>query len=170
MKKELAVVGPAFIDFNKTTGEFIVTLKAAGIDDLFFSETDPKVLELFISRRQIDKIKYGSAADASERIQVQHLELCLRAPMDYFPDPRTVIEDDVDRQKFEREIAERMKRQEEERLIMVAANLARKEERAKKREEMLAAKMNGGMDDDDDQDMSGSEKGSKRESGSAHTP
>jgi hypothetical protein len=30
--------------------------------------------------------------------------------------------------------------------------------------------MNGGMDDDDDQDMSGSEKGSKRESGSAHTP
>ena len=68
MKKELAVVGPAFIDFNKTTGEFIVTLKAAGIDDLFFSESDPKVLELFISRRQIDKIKYGAAADASERI------------------------------------------------------------------------------------------------------
>ena len=55
-----------------------------------------------------------------------------------------MIEDEIDRQRFEREIAERMKRQEEERLIKLAENLARKEERAKKKEEMLAAKMNGG--------------------------
>ncbi len=102
------------------------------------------MLEIFVSRRQIDKIKYGAAADASERIQVQHLELCLRLPLEYIPDPRTVIEDEIDRQRFEREIAERMKRQEEERLIRLAENMARKEERAKKREEMLAAKMNGG--------------------------
>ena len=46
--------------------------------------------------------------------------------MEYYPDPRTVIEDDVDRQKYERDMAERQKRAEEERLIMVAANLARK--------------------------------------------
>jgi len=51
MKKEIAVAGPAFIEFNKTSGEFVVTLKTAGIDDLFFSQTDPKMLELFISRR-----------------------------------------------------------------------------------------------------------------------
>lgn len=56
--------------------------------------------------------------------------------MVYYPDPRTIIEDDVDRQRQERDMAERLKRQEEERLIMVAANLARKEERAKKKEEM----------------------------------
>jgi len=68
----------------------------------------------------------------------------LRLPLEYIPDPRTVIEDEIDRQRFEREIAERMKRQEEERLIRLAENMARKEERAKKREEMLAAKMNGG--------------------------
>lgn len=55
--------------------------------------------------------------------------------MDYLPDPRTLIEDDVDRQRQERDMAERLKRKEEERLILVAANLARKEERAKKREE-----------------------------------
>jgi hypothetical protein len=147
MKKELAVVGPSQIEYNKTTGEFLVTLKTQGLEDMFYSQSDPKFIELYVSRRQIDKIKYGAAADASERIQVQHLELCCRLPMDYYPDPRTIIEDDVDRQRFERDMAERLRRQEEERLIQVAANLARKEERAKKREEMQAAKMN--QDDDD---------------------
>jgi len=71
-------------------------------------------------------------------------------PIEYIPDPRTIIEDEIDRQRFEREIAERIKRQEEERLIKIAENMARKEERAKKKEEMLAAKMNGGKDSDDD--------------------
>lgn len=37
MKKEIAVAGPAHIEFNKTTGEFVVTLKTTGIEDLFFS-------------------------------------------------------------------------------------------------------------------------------------
>lgn len=149
MKKELAVCGPAHIDLNKNSGEFRIQIKAQ-IEDLFYSQNDQKVLEIFVSRRQIDKIKYGAAADASERIQVQHLELCLRLPMEYLPDPRTVIEDEADRQRFEREIAERMKRQEEERLIKLAENMARKEERAKKREEMIAAKMAGGQESDGD--------------------
>lgn len=68
MKKEIAVVGPSQIEYNKTTGEFVVTLKTAGMENLFFNLEDPKYLELYISRRQVDKIKYGSAADASERI------------------------------------------------------------------------------------------------------
>jgi len=46
-------------------------MKAGGnTDDLFHSETDPKFVELYVSRRQVDKIKYGPAADANERIQV----------------------------------------------------------------------------------------------------
>jgi hypothetical protein len=28
-----------------------------------------------------------------ERINIAHLEICLRMPMEYIPDPRTVIED-----------------------------------------------------------------------------
>lgn len=48
LKKELAVAGPAHIEFNKTTGEFVLTLKAAGLDDLFYSTTDPKFLELYV--------------------------------------------------------------------------------------------------------------------------
>ena len=51
MKKELVVVGPSQIEFNKTTGEFMVTLKAQGIDDIFYSQNDPKYMELYVSRR-----------------------------------------------------------------------------------------------------------------------
>lgn len=36
--------------------------------------------------------KFDSVANA-ERINVAHLELALRLPMEYIPDPRTVIED-----------------------------------------------------------------------------
>ncbi len=38
-----------------------------------------------------------------------HLELCLRLPMEYLPDPRTVIEDAHDREREERDLAERRK-------------------------------------------------------------
>lgn len=67
MKKELAVAGPSMIDINKQTGEFRIQIKAP-IEDLFYSQADPKLLEIFVRRNQIDKIKYGAAADASERI------------------------------------------------------------------------------------------------------
>jgi hypothetical protein len=56
--------------------------------------------------------------------------------MDFIPDPRTIIEDEADRQRFERDLADRAKRVEEERLIKVAERLARKEEREKKKEEV----------------------------------
>lgn len=165
--KELAVVGPAAMDYDKDSGAFTVTLKTQGMENLFFCADDPKFLELYVQTRQVDKIKYGTEADANERVNVKHLQLSCRLPMDYFPDPRVVIEDDADRQKFDREIAEKAKRVEEERLVQVAAQLARKEERARKKEEFLAAKMNADEGDDGD-DMSGSDKGSK--SGSGHTP
>ena len=99
------------------------------------------MLEIFVSRRQIDKIKYGAAADASERIQVQHLELCMRLPFEYIPDPRTVIEDEVDRQRFERDLAERQRREKEEKLIKEAERIARKEEKEKKEQERREANM-----------------------------
>ena len=38
-----------------------------------------------------------------------HLELALRLPMDYLPDPRTVIEDAQDREKEMRDAADRRK-------------------------------------------------------------
>lgn len=97
MKKEIAVVGPAAIDYQKDSGDFVITLKTAGMEGLFFNLEDPRFLELYIQRRQVDKIKYGAEADEKERVNVAHLELSVRFPMDYYPDPRTVIEDDADR-------------------------------------------------------------------------
>ena len=52
---------------------------------------------------QIDKIKYGAEADANERIQVQHLQLCMRLPMEYLPDPRIILEDQQDQMRNEKE-------------------------------------------------------------------
>lgn len=115
MKKEIAVSGPALFDLNPETREFTANLKTQGNEGLFFNQEDPKYLEFFVSRRQVDKIKYGANGDPNEKINVTHLELCLRLPMDILPDPRTIIEDDVDRQRYERDMAERIKRQEEQR-------------------------------------------------------
>jgi len=47
----------------------------------------------------------------NERINVAHLELAMRLPMEYIPDPRTVIEDAQDKEKEERDAAERRKRE-----------------------------------------------------------
>ena len=97
LKKEIAVSGPAQIEFNKSTGEFSATLKTQGIENLFHSQDDPKYVEIYIQDRQVDKIKYGAEANQDERINVGHLKISNRLPLEYFPDPRTIIEDDADR-------------------------------------------------------------------------
>jgi len=50
MKKELAVSGPSQISMNKQSGEFRIQIKAQ-IEDLFYSQADPKLIEIFVSRR-----------------------------------------------------------------------------------------------------------------------
>ena len=121
LKKEIAVSGPAMFEMNPETREFTANLKTQGMDNLFFAQDDPKYLEFFVSRRQVDKIKYGSAGDPNEKINVTHLELCLRLPLEIIPDPRTIIEDDVDAQRQQRDMEARIKRQEEQRQIQLAA-------------------------------------------------
>jgi len=81
---------------------------------------------------------------------VAHLELAFRLPMEYLPDPRTVIEDAQDREKEERDAAERRKREQEEKLVREAQILVRREEKRKAREERAAAKA-AGVDYDSEQ-------------------
>lgn len=116
MKKDIKVVGPPNIQFDKNTRTFIITIEGPA-ENLFYSD-DPKVVEIYIRKSQIDKIQYGVAS--GERINVAHLELALRLPMEYIPDPRTVIEDAQDKEKEERDAAERRKREEEERMVREA--------------------------------------------------
>ena len=58
-----------------------------------------------------------------------HLELSLRLPMEYLPDPRTVIEDAQDREKEERDAADRRKREQEEKMIRDAQRIVRQQEK-----------------------------------------
>jgi hypothetical protein len=60
---------------------------------------------------------------------VAHLELSLRLPMEYLPDPRTVIEDAQDREKEERDAADRRKREQEEKMIRDAQRIVRQQEK-----------------------------------------
>jgi hypothetical protein len=121
MKKDIKVVGPPNIQYDKTTRTFIITIEGPA-DGLFYSE-DPKILEIYIRKSQIDKIQYG--VQSAERINVAHLELALRLPMEFLPDPRTVIEDAQDREREERDLAERRKREQEEKMLREAQKLVR---------------------------------------------
>jgi hypothetical protein len=68
-KKDIKVVGPPNIQLDKATRNFIITIEGPS-DGLFYSE-DPKILEIYIRKSQIDKIQYGVASQ--ERINVAHL-------------------------------------------------------------------------------------------------
>ena len=93
MNKDIKAVGPPNIQYNKAEGTFIVTIPGP-LDDLFYSKSDPKVMQFYIRRTKIDAIEYGKPSD--ERINVQHLELALTLPLNHIPDPRTVLEDAAD--------------------------------------------------------------------------
>ena len=107
LKKDLKISGPPNIQYDKATRNFIISVEGPS-DGLFYSD-DVKILEIYIRKQQIDKIQYGVASQ--ERINVAHLELALRLPMEFIPDPRTVIEDAHDREKEERDLADRRKRE-----------------------------------------------------------
>ncbi len=48
MKKDIKVVGPPNIQFDKATKTFIITIEGPA-DGLFYSE-DPKILEIYIRK------------------------------------------------------------------------------------------------------------------------
>lgn len=92
----------------------------------------------------------------------------MRIPMEFLPDPRTVIEDAQDREKEERDAAERRKREQEEKLVREAQKLVRQEEKRKAREERAAAKA-AGVDYDSEHYSSAGGAGQSEKSGSKKT-
>jgi len=110
MTKDIKVVGPANIQFQKNSGNFIVHFPGP-IENVFYCQNDLKVLEFYIRRSQIDKIMYG--VESQERVNISHLELALTIPMEYMPDPRTVLEDAADMEREAKDRAIRAKRNQE---------------------------------------------------------
>jgi len=115
-KKVPSLVGPANMHYDKATHRFSITFEPPS-EEVFYSP-DPKVLELYIRKAQIDKIAYGEPSN--EKIKVEQLIPVVRLPMEYIPDPRVVKEDAHDQEQFERDAKERAERAEEERLIRLA--------------------------------------------------
>lgn len=54
LKKDIKVVGPPSIQFDKNTRTFIITIDGP-LENLFYSD-DPKMIEIYIRKSQIDKI------------------------------------------------------------------------------------------------------------------
>jgi hypothetical protein len=50
MNKDIKVVGPSAIKFDRSSVEFVVHIPGP-FDNLFYNNEDPKDIEIFISRR-----------------------------------------------------------------------------------------------------------------------
>lgn len=66
-KKVAALVGPANMKYDKATHRFSIHFDPPQ-EEVFYAP-DPKVLELYIRKAQIDKIAYGEPSN--EKIKVE---------------------------------------------------------------------------------------------------
>jgi len=154
IKKDIKRVGPQFISFNKQTKEFIVHIQGP-LEDIFYSE-DPKIVEFYVRKSQIDKIPYGEAS--TEAIQLQHLILAMRVPCEYIPDPRLLIITEQAMEKERKMMEARLKKEEEERILKQVQAEARKQQKI----QMLAM----GQSAHDDESVGGSSQMQSEKSGS----
>ena len=56
MKKDIKLVGPPNIQFDKNSKQFIINIEGP-LENIFFSD-DPKVLEIYV-RRSKHEVQYG---------------------------------------------------------------------------------------------------------------
>ena len=156
--------------FDKNTGKFTLNIEPPS-EEVFYAP-DTKWLELYVRRRAVDTIKYGSADEKVTAKTFNELENVLRIPMEYVPDPRVVKEDAHDAEQFERDMRERAERAEEERQIKLAQDMAKKEEKEKRKAAIKAERENGGeggSDEDGEGDGSGSEQSGSKSGGYSHS-
>lgn len=138
MKKDVKLIVVTDIQFDRSNKTFIGTIPGP-CEDVFYSE-DVKCLEIYV-RKNPDKIQYGKPLDYV--FKLKDVELCMRVPMEFIPDPRTIIEDAHDHEKEERDRELRAKAMEEERILKEAEKIARREERRKIRELIQESKATG---------------------------
>ena len=158
--RDVKVCGPANIHMERKSGDFVINMPGP-IDGFFYNSSDPKVIQFYIRRTHADKIKYG--VDEGERINVTHLELALTLPLEYIPDPRTVLEDAADMEKNERERMMRNKKLEEQQLVKQAERIARQAAKQQQKDALIAANQarKAEMSEDEGSENSDS-KGSKK--------
>ena len=134
-KKEVKTVGPYAINFDKNSKQFEILLEGP-LEDVFYNQEDTRIIEVYVREKQIDKIVYGGEV---ERVDVKHLKCVLRMPVEFYPDPRILIEDgkdEQDREAKKREQEEREARMRQEQKAAAAQRVQDKLEklRANKKE------------------------------------
>ena len=117
-----------------------------------------KIIEFYIRTTQIDKIEYGVASN--ERINVSKMQNGLTIPLEYVPDPRTVLEDAADLEREAKDRALREKRAKDAEMVKQAERIAKQAEYDKIKQAMYEQKAM--------QDQSGSE-GESGQSRSKHS-
>lgn len=142
LKKDLVLTGPVGIKFDASTQKFTVTFP--GPLDVFYSD-DEKIMEFYM-RKTPPAIPYGEPTD--ERINVAHLTLGARMPMVLYPDPRIILEDQIDKEKEEKAKQEKEKQAQEDKLLEEAEKAARQQEMLKKMNQIKT-------EDKDDSDSAG---------------
>ena len=131
LKKDTFMVGPPQIELDKDNLEFVSRLK---IEDVLYSEN---IGEIYI-RKKWEKIGYGKPSE--ERINIAHLELCLRFPMELIPDPRAMLENAIDDEKKQFEEEQLKMREEEQDRMEQATKAARREVHRQQLDELLRDK------------------------------
>lgn len=63
--KPIAAVGPANIQMNKDTNEFVVSIPGP-LEGIFYNDEDPRMLEIWVRDKNPDKIAYS--VPSNERI------------------------------------------------------------------------------------------------------
>ena len=117
-------------------------------EEVFYSD-NPKLLEVY-HRIKPEGIPYGEPSN--ERVRLSRgVVLCLRVPMEFIPDPRTVFEDAQDKEMDERKREEQRKREDDERAYAEMEKVARMEERKNIFDAMRDTNREGeDMDSDED--------------------
>lgn len=157
-KKETAIISPQFIQIDKKDMSFVGTFPSLS-EDVFYQKDNPKFLEIYL-RVKPESIAYG--VPTTDRINVNvGLLHCLKLPMEFIPDPRTIVEDTNDLEMEEKEKALKLKMELDKKNLKEGEMKARKEMRDKY---LNKKDVERDSDDDDKSDLNSDDKMSKSES------
>jgi len=111
MKKDIILIPPTNMSYNKSNLEFTISIPLNPDSVLY---TEPRHVIEFYIRNKPGTIPYGQ--QITEKINLQHLTLSQRTYLDWFPDPRVIVEDQIDLQREEDEEKERIQKEMEAKL------------------------------------------------------
>mmetsp|Transcript_17526 Transcript_17526/g.19828 ORF Transcript_17526/g.19828 Transcript_17526/m.19828 type:complete len:813 (+) Transcript_17526:34-2472(+) len=128
--KEVLVVGPPKIQFDREQKDFIIFLD---LPDGLYAEA--LMLELYV-RKKPETIPYGEPSD--DVVKVKDVKHVLSAPLQLYPDPRVNLEDQFDQEKAELERQRKEQLERERQSEKLAAKESRRALRMEQRRDLAS--------------------------------